>query len=405
MNAPRLEQIGDNERAPWLTAAIDPELKAAEEQVSAAVSEHTELWALRENLASYYWNSGTPYVTFEGKSELGDEETRHSFDWDQPTARNLTSFIFRRPTPYANQKSATGRVLAHIGGHTRIVEQRPGLQYFASDGGQIISPEFNTITPITETHFKVTRDDESQVLKLLTTDEQAEIIERRAQFEAKQANYDDRALEQLQYRVALGTLALYGVELDPEENIRNPHTSFQIFRFEYADRTVRLDVGRESLSATCWAKGLSFDKRQELWDAYEHGIRPMHNDLSGQRDSFDRAPTDEQSIPNEAEIDSTDMAYHAFLVAAHGLLKNNDFRPFRIETPHASWSIPMALKIIELPFDRAHCIISPVGGVGSRGHLVQNHPGGFSSAHPDSNNINVYPAWSVDDNNTLRRIN
>lgn len=404
MNAPRLQQIGGYEQAPWLTAAIDPELKTVEERVTTLVDEQAEQWDRHEELGSYYWSGGTPHITFEGESELGNEETRHSFEWDRPNTRTLTSIILRRPVSYSNEKAAEGRVLAHVQGHARIVEQRPGLQYFASDDGYIISPEFDTITPISDERFEVSRDGQTRVLKLLSADEQTKVLEQRAQLEAKQADYDYQELEQLQYRAALGTLALYGIELDPEENKYNPHTGFQIFRFEHADRAVRLDVGRNTLTASCWAKHLSFAKRQELWDAYEHGIQPMHNDLSGERDAFDRAPTDGQSVPGEAEIDSTDMAYHAFLVATHGLLKNNDFRPFRIETPHPSWSIPMAMKITELPFDRAHCIISPVGGVGSRGHLIQDRPGSFRSAHPDSGDINTYPVWSVDDDNTLARI-
>lgn len=396
---------GDQDRAIWLEAAANPELAAVELQVGGLVEVQSQQSLLGDVLQKYYWNTSVPFTTFEdGNRIAGREDMRMSFVWDRPRTkygRPLFDNLMRRGR-FENDRIERGKVVHDISAEVQVTE-KDGKQYLVSDKKHVISPKFDEVTPMDDGRFAVCDGERTGIMRLLTADEQQEVQTQRKQYDELDGTYMDtaRELHSLQYRAALATLALHGVSLDGSQI--NSSANTQNYRFKYAGSQVLMGVHGSMLKVIAWDEALTHEQRHQVWRAYEgadDSVRSAGMQLEILKDAIERGVPDflkpyEDRIM--AEIEDIDAASRFFLAAMRDLFERNSFRPFIIETPHTSWSIPVAMKLIEMPFEDAFAITAPFGTV-SRGHLRQDRPGQFSGGYEPG----LTQSWVLDDTNALK---
>ncbi len=390
----------------WQKVAKDVALIQIEQEAVGLQEKSGQLYQLGNEMSDYYWNTGIPYFT----STLPSDSKRLSFAWNRPTDyEGVRSKVTRRlkmqKSPrFINDERVPFESKEPSGAEGIQIGLYKGEQYLVAAGDHVISPGFEEITPEGGNKFKVRSGSFVEDAHLLSEKEKEHVLSRRKEHDqlheelyGEEPTVSEKVRD-IQKELALRTLALYGIK---EDQIRTDEAVNAVgMWFVYQGTRIRLDFNGEHLGVMTWDSSLPTDQVFEIWGRYEDEIRPEGVQLAILNDYLDSNSNSSLFKGHEnavrANMDNFALETHGFMKRLYNFQKNNNFRSFTLETPHVTWSLPIAISLATAPIDEVYKVISPFGSQG-RGHLHISKPGKF-----DANREGRKAEWELDEQGDIR---
>jgi hypothetical protein len=367
----------------WEQLAHDPELIAVEQRVGELSNLDSERFRLECELGDHYWNTGVPYITVTSRPTLGvgGDASRHSFHWDRPMEdyeRRARDYFKPRKGQYLNDETQKFKDVTPIDEEIGI-GVHDGKYYFVRNGRHIVSPDYDHIQPLGEGEFTVTVGQTSVVTKLLNEGERAILLEKRKRYEEIMEHFSENSSEclALQQGITYKVLERSGV---PEYAIdKFQYANAADLTFTYAGSTVSIKVGGTMLHVETWDPSLDEFERSEVSRNFHSNIK-----IEGVQHSILKRAVDE-GVPNwlkpyerkiTDDIENIDRERTEFNDGFVAYCHQYGYRNFVMDTPHLSWSLPMALELVKLPIDESYPYIGQFNSI-TNGRLNVPQPGVF----------------------------
>jgi hypothetical protein len=210
---------------------------------------------------------------------------------------------------------------------------------------------------------------------------------------------DDRAAAMRQRRNAemqamAGVLGLYGVDRE-DMNFIPSHTAIT---FNYQGNTVRVSTLNGVTQVVAWDSRLTPAEGNRLWDDHnalaKQGAHLAHLNHFLQRGTM---PAHLEHLARQVEADQGSITeafdQHAQDVRAHAL--SGGFRDFQVHTPNIRWALPVALHLLEQPYETAYDIVGEYSA--TNGFIQVDEPGTFTRARRGD------MTWGVNDDGSITR--
>jgi hypothetical protein len=374
---------GPNDLPIWEQLAYDPEHIAGEQRVGELTELSSERYRLECDLGDYYWNTGVPYITITSRPTLGvgGDASRHSFHWDRPMEgyeRRARNYFKTRKGQFLNDETQKFNDLTSVDQEISIGAHEDKY-YFVRNGRHIVSPGYNHIQPLGEREYTVSIGKVSVVAKLLDEDERIAVLGKRKRYDEIMEHFSENNSEclALQQGIAYKVLERFGI---PEYTIdKYQYGNAADLTFSYAGSTVKINVGGTMLEVETWAPSLDGYERAEVshnfhsdlaMEGIQHSMlkRAVDEGVPDWLKPYERQITDDiENIDRErAEFNNAFIAYcHQF-----------GYRNFVMDTPHLSWSVPMALELVKLSIDESYPYVGQFNSI-TNGRLNVPQPGVF----------------------------
>lgn len=369
--------------AVWEQLAQDPEVIAAEQRVGELSELDGERYRLECDLGDHYWNTGVPYVTITSRPTygIGSDASRYSFHWDRPMEdyeRRSRGIFKTRKGQFLNDETRKFSDLTAVDDEIGIGVAE-GKTYFVRDGKHIVSPPYDSIQPLGEREFTVTQGGRAVVAKLLDESERAAVLEKRERYSEIMEHFSENSDEELalQQGLAEKVLDLYGVPKDDIEIYQYANAAH--YTFPFGESTAQINVGGTMLTVQTWDSRLDAQQRSDVSHNFHANLSMEGIQHSILEDAVNKG-VPEWLQPYERkiidDIENIDRERHEFNDAYVTYCHAFGYRNFTLDTPHVTWSIPMALELARLPIDTSYPYIGQFNSI-TGGRLNIPEPGKF----------------------------
>jgi hypothetical protein len=377
----------------WHEVATHPDILAKEQQLAGIRAVQDQVRRGEGEVTQYYWNTGTPYTT------SSESSTRLSYHWDKPTD-DPSAGSSPEGQRYLNDPAIDFQSVSPVEGlDVSIGHTADGKQYLVDPDGRVISPGYSSLTHVSGNTFQIPGYQQPESLTLLNDQEREAAREQRAHFERLRGSSEGsrQAAERLQEEVTTAVLQSYGVT--PEDVVRQKMGNTTAFEFARGGRYVRLEITEGITRVITWNASISTEERLEAWGAHED--KTDKSVRIGMMDSHLDTTLPEELTPYEDKIiagmDGLTAEKREFLQHEAALNERTGFLEFAVGSPHPSWSIPIAMSIVDLPPAEAYQLVGHQMR-GGTDYVIAPKPGVFEPA------TDKPIAWRLTPDGTIERI-